>query len=114
VILPYLKGLLAKATKRPWKLDKCDVSVYHEDLRVADIRGWGKLQYRQNGAEEMDANGAIITTAINLLPFLINVAEKAQDVVDAGGPSLSGPTYNLMKSLEFLHKAEDDCKKENS
>lgn len=76
-----LRELEARATKGPWIVWAEDVSVHSSTgMRVADIRGWGSLRYKDGGAEEMDANAALIAAARNALPVLLAVAAAA-DVV---------------------------------
>ncbi|MFA5899428.1 MAG: hypothetical protein WC829_09990 [Hyphomicrobium sp.] len=40
------------------------------DHLIADIRGWGHIQYLPNGAEVQDANGRLIAAAPDLLEAL--------------------------------------------
>lgn len=37
---------------------------------IADVRGWGHLQYLPNGADVQDANGRLIAAAPDLLEAL--------------------------------------------
>ena len=59
-------------TPAPWIYDQKRTRVVAEDreLLVADIRGWGNLQKRSDGAEIMDANGYLIAAAPDLLAEL--------------------------------------------
>jgi hypothetical protein len=40
------------------------------DHLIADVRGWGHIQYLPNGAEVQDANGRLIAAAPELLEAL--------------------------------------------
>lgn len=78
-----LRAQLAGATARPWRVDPNDVSIHSGDMKVADIRGWGWLQKKPNGAAEMDANAELIASAVNALPKLLAVAEAAGEELAA-------------------------------
>ena len=65
-------------TPAPWIYDQKRTRVVAEDreLLVADIRGWGNLQKRSDGAEIMDANGYLIAAAPELLAALQAMVTK--------------------------------------
>lgn len=65
--------MIAKHTPAPWVYDEKRTTVLAEDreLLVANIRGWGNLQKRSDGAEIMDANGRLIAAAPELFAELL-------------------------------------------
>lgn len=60
--------------------------IYASDTRdVADVRGWGWLRYRNDGASQMDANARLFAAAPDLLAEVIRLrAEVAALTADAG------------------------------
>lgn len=62
-----------KHTPAPWVYDQKRTNVLAEgrELLVANIRGWGNLQKRSDGAEIMDANGRLIAAAPELFAELV-------------------------------------------
>lgn len=71
-----LKGILSREvppTAGEWLTDPLSCAVYgasvggcqqkHDLFKIADVRGWGHLQYNANGAEEMDSNTDWIAAA---------------------------------------------------
>lgn len=65
-------------TPAPWMYDDKNTRITAEDgqLIVAEIRGWGRLQYRENGAQTQDANGLLIAAAPDLLAALEEMAAQ--------------------------------------
>lgn len=66
-----------KHTPGPWRYSNDDQTVYAKSMRgdtgefmVADIRGWGHLQYLPDGDKIQDANGKLMAEAPNLLHTL--------------------------------------------
>lgn len=45
--------------------------------RIADVRGWGHLQYLDNGMEIQDANALLISKAPEMYDALKAIAERA-------------------------------------
>lgn len=62
-----IKAIRAAAEAAPqdsWRYESYGQTVWADDTyMVADIRGWGYLQQRPNGAEIQDATGVHIATA---------------------------------------------------
>lgn len=61
-----------KHTPAPWVYDQKRTNVLAEgqELLVANVRGWGNLQKRSDGAEIMDANGRLIAASPELFALL--------------------------------------------
>jgi|DEB19_MinimDraft_2_1074335.scaffolds.fasta_scaffold10939_2 hypothetical protein len=82
-----LRELAEAATPGPWEYESFGQRVIAESVggcrlerskfMLADIRGWGHLQYLPNGAEIQDANGAYIAAASPdaILKLLDRIAE---------------------------------------
>lgn len=58
-----------KYTPGPWVVGINQMVFVEGDQsrRIADVRGWGWLQYLPNGAEQQDANAHLIAAAPDLL-----------------------------------------------
>jgi len=71
---------MSKYTAGPWEYSKPWQTIYGKSLggcnktfdtfMIANIRGWGHLQYLPNGEEIQDANGRLIAAAPDLLEAL--------------------------------------------
>lgn len=69
-----------KHTPGPWRYDKQSGYIWGKSVGgcgltesehlVAEVRGWGHLQYLPNGAVVQDANGLLIAAAPDLLEAL--------------------------------------------
>lgn len=59
-------------------------SIRHEDdeFFLCDVRGWGHLQYLENGHEIQDANGYLIAAAPKMIDALIRIT-NASDLATA-------------------------------
>lgn len=76
---------MSKHTPGPWEYEPTGQTVYGiseggcnkivETFMVANIRGWGHLQYLPNGAEIQDANGRLIAAAPDLLAACLAAKE---------------------------------------
>ena len=89
-----LRKLAEAATPGPYEYDALGQIIWAESVggcrlehgrfKLADIRGWGHLQYLPNGAERQDANGRFLTamtpdTVIELLDTIDRLtAENAE------------------------------------
>lgn len=82
-----LKRLAEAATPGPWEYQQLGQSIYAESVggcrlekskfMLADIRGWGHLQYIPDGAAKQDANGAYIAaTSPDVVLSLISQIER--------------------------------------
>lgn len=81
---------MSEHTKGPWHIDPNSNTVYVApgfDKRIADVRGWGWLGDKPNGAEEQDANARLIAAAPDLLEALERLAGAVKDYAEYHGPS---------------------------
>ena len=79
----------AAHTPGPWNYAQRGTQVWgrsvggcrlaESDHLIADIRGWGHIQYLPNGAEVQDANGRLIAAA----PDLLDKLKEAVAVLEA-------------------------------
>ena len=68
---------MSKHTKGPWRYEQRGTQIWgrsvggcqmiENDHLIADVRGWGHIQYLTNGEEIQDANGLLIAAAPDLL-----------------------------------------------
>lgn len=85
------------------------------EFPVADIRGWGHLQYVPRGEEIQDANGLLIAAAPELLEALKDAYLKIQTLVTAdvqnGNVKLAVETDSLRAFMRnTISKATgEDC-----
>ena len=87
-IVERLKLLDSKATKIPWSHNTQMIfgnsvggcQMIESEHKVADIRGWGHLQYlgEKKAMETQDANGDLIAGMRNAFPTLFSII-KIQD-----------------------------------
>jgi hypothetical protein len=58
-----------------WHYRDKDQTIWNAEgtLKIAEIRGWGQLQYQPNGADTQDANGRLLAAAPELLAALQEV-----------------------------------------
>lgn len=78
---------MSKHTPGPWNYSEMIQNVVgrsiggcnleESDFLIADIRGWGHLQYLPNGAEIQDANGRLIAASPDLYAVLKELQESA-------------------------------------
>lgn len=74
-------------------------------IHIADVRGWGALQYREDGAAMHDANGLLIAAAPEMydaLQDLISCAEMLEEFQEIG----SDFWLSLHEANTALAKAE--------
>ena len=68
---------MSKFTKAPWRSDEYDSTIIwakslggcrleESEFMLAQARGWGHLQYLDNGTEIQDANAQLISAAPDL------------------------------------------------
>lgn len=62
-------------TPAPWTYNekRTRVMARDSDIIIADLRGGGKLQYVQDGAEIVGANGRLLAAAPDLLETVISL-----------------------------------------
>lgn len=80
---------MSKHTPGPWTYEAVSQTVYGiseggcnktvEPFMIANVRGWGHLQYLPNGAEIQDANGRLLAAAPDLLEALENIVALSQN-----------------------------------
>ena len=78
-------------TPEPWKYIQSGQMIFAKcvggcgqrdsEFRLADVRGWGHLQYRKDGEQMQDANGKRIVSCVNALAGLN--PEAVNGVVEA-------------------------------
>lgn len=78
-------------TPGPWEYQELGQQIWAKSIggckmeesrfMVADIRGWGHLQYLPNGEEIQDANARLISAAPDLLEALNAIVEYWDSVV---------------------------------
>lgn len=71
---------MSKHTPGPWRYIQRGTQIWGKSVGgcqmvesehlIADVRGWGHLQYLPDGAEVQDANGRLIAAAPDLLEAL--------------------------------------------
>lgn len=76
-----------KHTPKPWKYDEFGGMIWSTvptiggaaqvpaNFRIADVRGWGHLQYNADGKEVQEANGRLMTAAPVLLDELVKIRD---------------------------------------
>ena len=94
----------ASHTPGPWIVQKEDVSIYAGSIRVADVRGWGGLQYKPDGAEEMDANARLIAAAPDLLGALCWAIRAHEQAVEGHAPTDAGYADWFRKALALVDR----------
>lgn len=85
-----LRELAEAATPGPWEYESFGQRVFAESVggcrlerskfTLADIRGWGHLQYLPDGAAKQDANGEYIAAASpGVVLHLLDVEQQQSD-----------------------------------
>lgn len=100
-------------TPAPWMYDDKNTRITAEDgqLIVAEIRGWGRLQYRENGAQTQDANGLLIAAAPDLLAALESmVAEYGEFYGDTPEVAAQYQSPLIKAALQAIAKAKGETK----
>lgn len=82
----------SRQTPGPWRYEQTPLpQVWSESviesgsnlekrrIHIADVRGWGALQYREDGEEMQDANGRLIAAAPELYEALYDLLTYAQE-----------------------------------
>jgi hypothetical protein len=58
--------LLTGLYKKPFHYDEYGQSIYDANNNLAiDVRGWGRIQYLENGEVKQDAFGRYVTRLLN-------------------------------------------------
>jgi hypothetical protein len=95
--LPQRKGkeMTTQHTPGPWNYIQRGTQVWgrsvggcqlqESDHLIADIRGWGHIQYLPNGADVQDANGRLIAAAPDLLEALKEMLDNHEDACTGYG-----------------------------
>lgn len=62
-----MKKTIKPTTEQPWSYDPEGQYIWmglpDDGKMIADVRGWGWLQYKTDGAKRQDANGELIAEA---------------------------------------------------
>jgi hypothetical protein len=76
-------------TKGPWQYKQRGTQIWgrsvggcrleESDHLIADVRGWGHIQYLPNGKDVQDANGRLIAAAPCMYSLLAIMAEKGDN-----------------------------------
>jgi len=94
-------------TKGPWQYKQRGTQIWGRSVGgcrleesnhlIADVRGWGHIQYLPNGKDVQDANGRLIAAAPELLEALKNFISQYKTVHGIGD-------MEMQPAIDFAHK----------
>jgi len=90
-------------TPGPWEYEPRGQMIVtdHGQKMIADIRGWGWIQYLPEGEKIQDANGYLIAATPELYEFI-------KDYIEAWENSEAGHSYLYGKAHDILAKARGE------
>jgi hypothetical protein len=78
-------------------------------IHIADVRGWGALQYREDGAAMQDANGLLIAAAPELLEAGQALYEVIGNIIGPQGVRLADELEKAGTAWIAAQKKAEGC-----